>query len=1338
MSAEARPKRRFLPHAIIGALLLAAAMGAAWYLTSSHFHDYVRRRLVARLEAITGGRVELGRVEWNLGRLNLVAHDLTIRGLEPPTEAPYFHADRVVLDFQVLSLAGKKIGLRYFELDHPVLRLIVYADGSTNQPTPKAVEPGASSLQPLFALELDHARVRDGMVVVNDVRVPLDAGGDNLQAQLAYVPAAQRYDGSFSASGLRLAYGDYRPFDLAVSAQFSLAHNQVELKLVKLATGDSRVESSGRLDNFNHPRLTLKYRAHLDLGQMAEITRLVQVRGGVLEVNGSGSLAADDFATSGSAQVQRLEYRDPAIRLAGLDGGAQFKVERESLSIPHVFAHALGGSISGSAEIRHWAAALKPGARAGMVSPAANAVAHLRLTELSVGRIADAISTRNLPLDKLNPAGSASGSMELTFRGSPAHAHAAFQVEVAPAPATPQQLPVRATIKGAYAIDTLALQLDELDAGARSLSLAASGRVARANNLRFVLTAGNLGDLDALLVPLTGAHRLPEGLTGRGRFQGTLSGTLSAPQVAGQLALTNFTLPMPLTRISQQATPSHLARFDGFTAAVHYSRSQLAVSNARLLRGHESIAFTLEAALDEGGFSKNLPLTVRADVRNFQARDLEGLLGLNYDLTGSANATVQVKGSFNDPSGSGHIQIVNVSIDGRPYQSVTADLRFADQEAQASNIVIADNGARITGGGAYNLRTTAFRLNLHGANFNLAQFPELQFPRLAVGGIMDFDARGSGTTAAPVVNADLHVRDVALNRQRLGNMEVKAVTSGGVMQVSARSNFPAAEFAGEGTVTMRGEFPAELTLRMTRLDVDAPLHEYLKGRITGQSSLSGKITLSGPLRRPRLLTVKGGITEFHADMENVRFHNSGPLRFRLADQVLTLEEFRLAGEENTQMSASGTLSLTGAKPLDLRAEGNVHLKLLQVLNPDLHADGMVNFRIHASGTVQRPNLFGQATINGGSLNHINFPNGLSDIDGTLIFTQDRMQIRSLTASSGGGTLNFGGFVTYAGTPTFDLSARGTNIRLRYPQGISTMLDCDLRLSGTANSSTLSGTATVTRLGMTPQFDLALAIARARQAPEAPNPKSPFNNMRLAVHVVSTPELQVQASLARLTGDMDINIRGTGTRPILVGRVNITEGQITLNGTLFQLERGDISFSNPVRIEPVLDLEATTRVRDYDITLGLHGPLDRLGTTYRSDPPLPTSDIIALLAFGRTREEAVMATEANPSFTESASNAILGQALSSATSSRVQRLFGVSRIKISPEVAGNEAVDPNARVTIEQQVTKDFTVTYVTDIAHSAQQIIQIEYNYSRKFSILATRDQYGVLSFDVRIKRRKR
>ena len=49
---------------------------------------------------------------------------------------------------------------------------------------------------------------------------------------------------------------------------------------------------------------------------------------------------------------------------------------------------------------------------------------------------------------------------------------------------------------------------------------------------------------------------------------------------------------------------------------------------------------------------------------------------------------------------------------------------------------------------------------------------------------------------------------------------------------------------------------------------------------------------------------------------------------------------------------------------------------------------------------------------------------------------------------------------------------------------------------------------------------------------------------------------------------------------MLGKVNITEGDIFFSSTKYHLERGDVTFTNPLRIEPVLNLEASARVREY--------------------------------------------------------------------------------------------------------------------------------------------------------------
>jgi translocation and assembly module TamB len=149
----------------------------------------------------------------------------------------------------------------------------------------------------------------------------------------------------------------------------------------------------------------------------------------------------------------------------------------------------------------------------------------------------------------------------------------------------------------------------------------------------------------------------------------------------------------------------------------------------------------------------------------------------------------------------------------------------------------------------------------------------------------------------------------------------------------------------------------------------------------------------------------------------------------------------------------------------------------------------------------------------------------------------------------------------------------------------------------------------------------------------------------------------------------------------------------------------------------------------------------MNMTYRSDPPLSSSDIISLLALGRTREEEIAqlpgSTPGASNLTESASTAILGEALNSAVNSRLQKLFGVSRIKIDPNVAGQQS-GANARLTIEQTVSNRVTLTYITNLAQSAQQILQFEYYITPSISLVGVRDQNGVVGFDVFVRRRKR
>ncbi|HEU5336996.1 MAG TPA: translocation/assembly module TamB domain-containing protein, partial [Terriglobales bacterium] len=382
---------------------------------------------------------------------------------------------------------------------------------------------------------------------------------------------------------------------------------------------------------------------------------------------------------------------------------------------------------------------------------------------------------------------------------------------------------------------------------------------------------------------------------------------------------------------------------------------------------------------------------------------------------------------------------------------------------------------------------------------------------------------------------------------------------------------------------------------------------------------------------------------------------------------------------------------------------------------------------------------GRVQISDGSLANIDLPSGLSNINGTLLFNQDRLRVEKLSAQTGGGLLNVAGFISYNRALAFDLTADGRDIRLRYPPGMSTSANVNLHWVGGLDRSTLSGNILVTRFQLARNFDFASYLARAKAPATLPDPHSPLNNLRLDVHITTTPELDVQTAIARVAGDADLRLRGTAAKPVVLGRVDIARGDVNFSGTKYHLERGDITFSNPVRVEPILDLEASARVRDYDITLGFHGQLDKLNATYSSDPPLPTADIIALLAMGRTRaESSILQQQSETSYTRTASNAILSEALNAANNNRLEKIFGVSRVKIDPEAGGAENNPSWTRVTIEQQISNALTLTYITNVSQAQEQIIQAEYYLTRNISLIALRDQNGVISFDINIRRRKK
>ena len=1362
----ARPRRWWRYLLIAGAGALAVALFAFWYTTTDTFQAYVRHRLVAEIERITGGRAEVGSFHVIPFHLQVEVRDITVHGTEALGELPLAHADHLIARVKVISLLRTEFGFHSLTLDRPVVHVMIAADGTTNVPGSRArLQPSNQSVvEPLFALSIDHLSIQDGELLLADKKIPLDFTVDGAALRMDYSYLRGRYEGSLEIGKADTALYGFRPFSSMVSVDFSLGPTFAEMKSLRWNSGRSRLESSGRISDFRDPHVDALYDAHVDLSEVGAITRQNDLREGAADFKGSGHWSLNEFSATGGLALRDVVWQDDQLAVRKASVMTDYSLTDQQIKLSRLQAKLFSGSVTGDAQIDNWLHSLSPAladkakkgrqdlptigvyrpqARKGerQKSPGVQTGAvHLRLRDLSAGEVAAALSTPAHPLGRFHPTGVAAGAVDAVWRGSPSDAEVTFDLAVSPpASLAAGELPVTAQMAGKYSARLQTLELAHFNMATPASRLQAAGTLSEFSTVHFSVSTSNLEEWRPLVAALGGPANLPFRLDGTATFTGVAGGSFSAPTLAGTLAAQDFTLTIPAT----SRTPEQEVHWDSLAASVQFSPHELVLRGGALRRGETSAEFDAEAVLQKGHFTDNAPITARVNLHQVDVASTAELAGFDYPVSGTADVTLQIGGSRADPQVQGHIHATNASAFQQSIQSFEADVQVAGGETALNNIRLAHDDAAITGSAGFTPATRGFRVDLTGTNFDLTRIRQIHLDQLSVEGRGDFTVKGSGTLDQPVIQADVHVRDLTLDNELAGGVYLEAVTQAGTLHITGRSELQQGTFSIDGNVEMRGDYPANITAKIDHVDLDALWRAFLwRGQLTGHSAVAGTLNLQGPLRYPRLWTLSGDASDVAIEFEYAKMHNLGPVRFTYAKGTVQIAPLHMVGD-GTDVTGHGSFSWAGSQAVDLTADGQVQLKFLSILDPNITASGSATVHATVGGSLRQPLPQGTVALKDGAVNYAGLPSGLSEMNGTFSFTQNRLHVESLTARSGGGTIDLKGDANiYNAQLNFSLTAVGKDVRLRYPPGVSSTANAELHWVGTRSASTVSGDILVTKLAVTPGFDFGSYLERSRQAASITSANSRLYNVKLDVAIRTAPELQMKTAVARLSGDADLRLRGSLASPSVLGRADILEGDATFNGIKFRLERGDITFANPVAIEPQVNLQATTHVRNYDLDITVTGTPDRLAVNYRSEPPLPKSDIIALLALGRTSEESeqLQQQSGQTPFTDEASALIINQAINSTVSSRLQKIFGVSRIKIDPQGLTTET-NPTARgpqITVDQQFANNISLTYSTNVSQSSQQIIQGEYFFTRNISAVGTRDYNGVVSFDVRIRRRKK
>jgi len=390
------------------------------------------------------------------------------------------------------------------------------------------------------------------------------------------------------------------------------------------------------------------------------------------------------------------------------------------------------------------------------------------------------------------------------------------------------------------------------------------------------------------------------------------------------------------------------------------------------------------------------------------------------------------------------------------------------------------------------------------------------------------------------------------------------------------------------------------------------------------------------------------------------------------------------------------------------------------------------------GTPAKPRLTGQVELHNASFDYTGLPTGVWKANGVVALNGNSAVIRNLTAEAGGGQVSVTGSATLPTSQNeslrFGFQAKASRVRIQVQPGLGLVASANINLGGATGNSTLSGSITVEQVSFATRTDLGSLLSLAAPPVQTPSAPSPFlDTMRLDLRVRSSSSLGVQSSLAQnLELTTDLRVRGTAANPGVLGRVLITEGKLLFFGSTYTVNTGTIAFYNPIRIEPILDLSLETTTQGVDVVLRVTGPVDNMKLSYTSDPPLQFQEIVGLLAGGTTPTSDPTLLANSPAlppqtFQQMGESAIVGRALADPVTNQLQRVFGVTQLKINPAFTSGSQL-PEAQLSLQQQISNNLTFTYVTGLNTANAETIQVLWTFTPRWSAQALRDYNGIFS----------
>jgi translocation and assembly module TamB len=788
------------------------------------------------------------------------------------------------------------------------------------------------------------------------------------------------------------------------------------------------------------------------------------------------------------------------------------------------------------------------------------------------------------------------------------------------------------------------------------------------------------------------------------------------------------------------------------SAEVAIENNYVDVTDAVIRDGSSEIRTTGRFSLGYPRRDGGEELNARFSVNGRDLADLRRAFSLDdYRLEGRFSGDFHLYGRYERPFGFGRMSVNEGVAYGESFDHFESELRFEGAGVRLDGASIRKGEGVLTGAAFIGWTGGTYSFNADGRRLPIERIDSIRVDRAPLSGLLDFSAEGSGTFDEPRYDVEIEVADLFMADEGVGAVTATLAVRGDLLTVAMDAASPRLTVSGTGRVSLNEQYDTEATFRFTDTSLD-PYLRIFEPRLSPFTTAvaSGAIRVVGELGDVNHLLVDGTVDTLRLGLFDYPLSNAGPLRVALDRNTILIDRARLVGE-GTELDLDGSVDL-GARRIEMKATGRAALAVLQGFFRDLRSSGQAGLQASISGPLDAPTLAGSASVTDGRVRHFSLPHSLENLDGRITFDERTVRFDELTARVGGGLVQFGGRVAFTGLSLGDINvtAVGQDMRIRYPEGVRSLIDADLTLRGAPGNPLLTGTVTVKSAEWTERIDTGgnlLELTGSGGSASAPAVET--LPVRFDVRIVAPGTLRVENNAARLVLSADLVLGGTYDRPTIFGRAEVDRGEVLFEARRYFVTRGSVDFSNPARIEPFFDVEAETRVRvpgqTYRVILRAAGTPQRLDVELNSDPPLSQVDIVSLL-FGDVRptqdsELNALRTQdvAEQQLLQSRAARMLASPISSGVGRVVEQTFGVDTFQITPSLVDpyqqSSRLNPSARLTIGKRISDRVYLTYARSLTESSRdQIILLEFDQSDRLSWILTQNEDNTYSIDVRVR----